>query len=225
MNFNYFSGLFSGLSNNSGNSFYASLSDYSSIKSGSYKKLLNAYYDTKSGKTSSAAGDILSGKNADSTDRLKTVDKTLTDVKSSADKLVKSATAMYSKGKGSVFSADAGSEDTIKGVKQFVSDYNNLLDSTKNTVTRNVTSTTKFLTGTVNTYAKSLENIGITIGSDNKLTIDEDKLKNAGEDAVKSIFNGTSSLSFAVASKATTIGNYAQSAAATTGSSSFNQYL
>ena len=59
MNFNYFSGLFSGLSNNSGNSFYASLSDYSSIKSGSYKKLLNAYYDTKSGKTSSAAGDIL----------------------------------------------------------------------------------------------------------------------------------------------------------------------
>jgi len=44
-----------------------------------------------------------------------------------------------------------------------------------------------------NVYKGSLEKIGISVGSDNKLTIDEEKFANANITSVKSLFNDANS--------------------------------
>ena len=231
--YNYFSGLFSGLgSTNSNFSLYSSLSDYSSIKSGSYKKLLNVHYGKTSVKSSDTVDNILRKKTDTSSvyskktsTSGKIADKSLTNVKQSSDELLKSATSLYTKGKDTVFSKNATSADIADGVKKFANNYNDLIDAAKNSTTKNVTNTLGYMESTVKSYSKSLENVGITIGDDGKLKVDSDKLSSASEDSLKGIFNGTNSLAFAVASKASTIGSYAVSAANYTGSSVFDQYL
>ena len=63
-------------------------------------------------------------------------------------------------------------------------------------------------------YAKSLEKVGITIGDDKKLTVDEEKFKAADISKVKSLFNETPSFAASVSSQASFINSAASREAA-----------
>ena len=59
--------------------------------------------------------------------------------------------------------------------------------------------------GTTNAYKKSLESIGITVGSDNKLSIDSEKFEKANVESVKSLFNEGNSFAGRISQKASQI--------------------
>lgn len=165
-----------------------SLGDWSMIKSGSYKKLLNAYYKIDRNGANSKEE---SSKVSDSAKQSTIVANDAGNLASQTDKL----TDIVNKYADKVGTASADEKDNLvndmyKAASQYIEAYNSTLDtaveSDNNSVLRNVVSMTK------NTKAnkKLLENVGITIDKDNKLSIDEKKFKEADVNDLKSLFTG-----------------------------------
>lgn len=210
MSYNYFTGMFGTSGTNSSNgmwNIYNSMGDLSSIKSGSYKKLLSAYYKNNT-KDSTAKNSVSSAiKNKNNT----TVSQTMTEVKKKTDALTKAAETLMDKGKDSVF-AKEDKKEMVSAVKDFVTAYNNTLTEAEK-ASSDVSSKAVYMTNSTKAYEKSLGEIGITIGEDNKLTVDEEKLTSADSTKVKSLFNSSSSFVGQTARKAAKIGAAAQNAA------------
>ncbi len=215
-----YSYLFSSMSSRSGSGLgnLNFLSDYASIKNGSYGKLLKAYYN-KTRDTSDTTGTDKSSKLSTSlaTDSA----KTLAAIDSAADKLKESADALINKGKDSLFKEkdvtvknEDGTTTTTKeydmdaiykSVSSFVKDYNSLLDTVKKSDSTSVQKSTSNMTNITSLYSKTLEKVGITVGSDNKLSIDEEKFKAADTSLLKSTFNNSPSFAYSISSQASYI--------------------
>lgn len=208
--YNFFSGML-GSANNSGTSIwsmYSSLGDYSSIKSGSYHKLLKAYYnETKSEDTTKKNDSVksaLKNKNVDSVTK-----KEMNTIKQSTDELQKSAATLLEKGSKSVYGED-NKDELVSAVKNFVTDYNNVIDKAGDSSSEKVLSKTLSMVNNTKAYSKSLEEIGITVGKDNKLSVDEEKLKNASSNTVKGMLQAGNSFAGQTLQKAAQIGAAAQ---------------
>ncbi len=186
--YGYFAGLFgtSSQSNNGMSNIYSNLGQYNTIQKGAYKKLLSAYYKTAS--------------DEDTDDDKQTSIKSLV---SSSDKSAYSKTTKYASElslaskdllvsqNGDLY--DEGNEEELATkVKSFVSSYNTVLADAKKSDSTTVRNLATGLENTTASYAKKLETIGITVNSDNTLSVDTDKLKNADKSTVKSVL-GTSS--------------------------------
>lgn len=183
---------------------YGSLGDYNSIKSGSYRKLLTAYYKNTASSTDKTA------KSVKKTSR-KSVNETMTTVKKKTDSLRSAAATLLEKGNASVFASEDKTK-MVSAVKDFVSAYNSTItegtDASGNVATR-----TSSMISNTKAYEKSLEEIGITIDDNNKLTVDEEKLTNVEVTKVKKLMNSSSSFVGQTARKAMKIGAAAQNAA------------
>lgn len=226
--------LFSGLNSNNNN--YTNsllggnwLSDYASIKNGTYGKLMKAYFSTDAGEEVSK----LAKKNEaiSVTEESKATAK----VQTTSDALKESADALLETGKDSLFvqkdittKDENGVESTTRGydvegiykaVNSFVSNYNAVLtaagDSGNSTLENRAT-------GMVNdTIAslKSLKNIGITMNENNGiLTLDKETFMAADMDSVKKLFNGTGSYGYDISTEASML-NYAAQRVANSSSS------
>ncbi len=225
--------LFSSLGTNSGSGMgnLNFLSDYASIKNGSYGKLLKAYYNKVGNDNTSTS----SAKEESKSDKLSTSvsedsAKTLAAIESSAGKVQESADALTSKGDKSVFKAKeikTENEDgtttvteeydmdaIYKAVSDFATNYNKLIDNVNKSDSAGVKKAATNMTNITKLYAKSLEKVGITIGDDKKLTVDEEKFKAADISRVKSLFNETPSFAASVSSQASFIDSAASREAA-----------
>ena len=191
-------------SNNSLGSF--NFSDYAAIKNGSYGKLVKSYY----GGTDKAnyEAKAVSAKSSDSakTKASTEVDKTgLTQIKKDADELRASAEALNS---DDLWKAADGKTDTAKissAVKDFADKYNKVIDQSSKISSREVSQDVKFMTGMTDTFSKVLGKIGISVGEDGKLSVDDEKLKNADKATVKSLFDGSGTYGSQIADKAGSI--------------------
>ena len=212
--------------NTSGSSF--SLSDYALIKSGSYGKLMKAYYsqgsDDKSTKNS-AVNKIMSGSSTDQA-------STITALKSGSNKLTEAAADLTATGKDSLFvekdittKDENGIETTSKGydkdaiykkVSEFVDAYNSVLTAAGKSNNHRILSTGANMTTMTAANEPMLGKIGIKIGEDNKLSIDEKTFKEADMSSVKTMFNGVTSYAYDVQTKASFINMYAKEDAAKT---------
>ena len=107
--------------NNSSTNLFSnfSLMDYNSIRSGSYRKLMNSYYGQTNSKTSEAVSKVVNN-----TDSMK-----LTSTKNAADKLSDAAKALYTNGSDSVFKDDKDRTAINDAVNSFVKEYNNAIDA------------------------------------------------------------------------------------------------
>lgn len=219
---NDYSYLFSSLSSNnstSTNSLSSFLADYSSIKNGSYGKLLKAYYTQSNDSVSS----IVSSKSSASVDD----DATIAKVKSSSSDLYSSTEALLEKGSKSVFNKkdvtttdENGVETTTKeydkdaiykAVSSFVDDYNSMLEYGSDSSNTKILNSLKNMISATATNAKTLASIGITLESNDTLSIDETAFKNADMATVQSVFNGTGSYGYSINTKASFINMYATS--------------
>lgn len=180
-------------SNRTGSSLSSSLGDLKMIQSGVYKKALQAYYE-KNG-TEDAKNTIANSGSADTNAQLSST-------KSSSKKLADVANEL----KTTDF-ATAKSEDVIADVKDFVSNYNSTLNSAKKLNSYSILQTSVWMKEQTDHAESMLDKIGITIGADNTLTIDEDKLKAASMTDIKSVFGGSSSYGARVAIQASSIAN------------------
>lgn len=203
------SALFSGASNQSSGNM---LADYASIKNGSYGKLLKAYYARQKAQSASETEDSA---------------QKLTLMRSSADSLKKSADALnnaslWEKKKTTKKDEETGEETEVedydwdaitKAVKSFITNYNALVTQAGDFDNKNILRNAAWMEGTTNTYEKLLANVGISIGTGNKLELDENALKNADISTIKSLFTGNGSLADKISQKANTLSNVAASAA------------
>ena len=207
-----YSYLFSNLQT-SGNSSTGSassfLADYASIKNGSYSKLMRAYYEKGSGSGTTKASKEASAEEA----------KQNSQVKSDAASVKDAADALVTTGSKSVFNlTDVKDKDgnTTKGydydaiykaVKSFADEYNDLVKSGGESDSTGVLRRTLTMTNETKANVKMLSKVGVTIGTDNKLTIDEKALKKADIHDLKTLFNGAGSFAYNISSKASMISN------------------
>lgn len=213
--------LFSSLNTSNSTSGTTSLlSDYYSIRNGSYKKLLTAYYDKLD------KGEAKSISNSTSVDS----SKTLAEIKSATSELSEATSDLLQKGTKSVFSKENGEYDMdaiYNGVKKFVDSYNEVVEEGAKANSSSIERGTNNLISATSANAKNLAKLGISIGTDDKLSIDETAFKKAGGEAVKAMFNGVGSYAYNISAKSSQLAynvNTEANKSATYGSSGTYSY-
>ncbi|MCM1112963.1 MAG: hypothetical protein NC399_06875 [Muribaculum sp.] len=204
--FNYSTGssLFGSSSGSGMSSLYSMFADRSAIKNGSYGKLLKSYYNTN--KTSSTSSSKTAGSN-------NVIDKILEEKRNpKVSKDVQEANANLTSGlstlKTSVSTLQNSKtyEDTVNGqsaasktvsaVKDYVTDYNNVISAAKGSTLTNKTAYVANMMNTTAANADQLSEIGIRVNSDGTLELNEEKLKTADISKVKEIFSPDNIMSY-----------------------------
>ncbi|MGN0554033.1 MAG: hypothetical protein ACI4I1_11655 [Oscillospiraceae bacterium] len=120
---------------------------------------------------------------------------------SDASNLSKSASVLASASK-----ADFEDKDKLtENVKNFVEDYNTTVDSLQKSESVDALKKGVYMTNTAKAYSASLGRIGLRVGTDNKITLNEDTLKSADTNVVKSLLGGNYSFTSKAADKASQI--------------------
>lgn len=225
-NFNV-STLFSGLNSGrtSGTSGLSSvLSDYGAIRNGSYGKLLKAYYNNvDNSAVKSAYNSAVKNSN---TSTAADSSATIKELQSTTDDLTSSAKDLYTTGSKSVFNKKSVTDENgqttqqydtdaiYKSVKSFVDDYNSVLEAADKSADTKVQNSVIGMINYTKMESNMLSKLGITIGSDYQMSIDEDTFKKADMSVAKSLFNGTGSYAYTIASKSAMTNSYADMEAA-----------
>ncbi len=181
--------LFTNASSKDGFSSMNWMKDYSLVKSGAYSKLMKAYYSEDDSKeTSKAASKALS-------DKAQPVKEKET-VSDSYNKLSSAAKSVQDSVKKIQELPEDKTEPLVSAVKDFVTNYNSMVEAAgkgdiKNdkSVAGRLTALSSLSTG----YSAELEAIGVGKGDDGKLKVDEGKLSKADAASVKKVFDKHSS--------------------------------
>ena len=194
------SALFNSLGQNVSNSF--DFSQYASIKNGTYGKLLKSYYKQQSGDTSKTeASDSKVKKKTESLE-----DTTgLSQMKKESDGLKKSVDELAQEDLWKKTDGKMDMDKISSAVKSFVKDYNDVIDQSAKVSSKDIASSVKYMDSMTTTMTKSLSKIGITVGMDGKLSLDEDKLKKTDGMAAKNLFTGSVSYGSQIADRASEI--------------------
>lgn len=210
-----YSYLFQSMTTSRGNSLgnLNFLSDYASIKNGSYGKLMKAYYAKDAAdKTASEGKDTEAKKNSISTAADSA--KTLSEIEKAADAMKESADSLLVKGSKSVFrkknekatvSEEYDTDAIYKAVSGFVTDYNDLLSKTSAASSKNLQSKADTLAAVTSANAKLLSRVGITVNSDRSLSLDEEAFKKSDMGTVKNLFGTTGAYGYKVSAQASMI--------------------
>ena len=171
---------FFGTSSTSGGSLLSSIGDLQMIQKGAYKKAMKAYVAKL--KSSDSAETIKNSGTADSGTKLSGL-------------------------KNASYGDNTKAEDLLDKAKNFVSQYNSVLGTTKSMNSYSILQTAVWGTEQMNLSQGLLNKVGITINDDNTLSLDETKFKAANMSDLKALFSGSGSLADRVAQKASTLYN------------------
>lgn len=207
------------------------IGDMSLIKSGAYKKLLKSYYatvkDSDSNSNNKSSSSTSSSKMTtaqasaakDSAGSLKTVE---TDASALVSSLKELGNRSLYKNKtddsGNKILGEKGeavydTEKISSAVKKYVESYNSFIESSGKLNSTSILSKTLDVISNTRKNAGLLSDIGITIGDDNKLKLDETKLGKAKTTTINSLFAGSGSYGSTVYSRASASGRLANSTA------------
>ena len=210
-----YSYLFQSMTTSRGNSLgnLNFLSDYASIKNGSYGKLMKAYY-------AKDAADKVASTGKDTETKKKSIStaadsaKTLSEIEKAADAMKESADSLLVKGSKSVFrkknekatvSEEYDTDAIYKAVSGFVTDYNDLLSKTSAASSKNLQSKADTLAAVTSANAKLLSRVGITVNSDSSLSLDEEAFKKSDMGTVKNLFGTTGAYGYKVSAQVSMI--------------------
>ena len=176
------------------------LSDYSSIKSGSYGKLLKAYYAKDTNKVSAATKTNQTEKNDKAEKNEKnSVKDVLQSTVSTAKKADKASAEAATKLVDATTALDKLSykEDNrdkiAEAISSFVKEYNDTLQAASKSDLVNVVQNAEWMAGGSKSNEKLLASVGVTINEDNTLSFDKDIFAKASLTTAKSVFDGNTS--------------------------------
>lgn len=228
--FNYSSTLFSGM-NSSGTGFSGLLGEYNQIRSGSYGKLLKAYYKkynadgtakssttdsnktTNKVKTSSDTVDTAKELNAvkDSATTLQNAAMKLAAVKEGSSSLYAKKTFVDTNEDGSTTTRTDYDYDTLtKSVQSFVSAYNDTLESLGTIEAASVQQKTQWMTQVTNQNKDAFSAVGITVDKDGRMTLDEKAFREKDMTELQDFFEGTNSVLGQLARQASNLAGAAE---------------
>lgn len=200
--------LFSGLGS-SQNSYGIDFTTYNSIKNGSYSKLMKKYYSNISGNNTESTSnksdktqstDVQKNNATRNRDNAASVVDSIANLKpselwSKTDKTDKDGNKTTGYDTDKIYNA----------VTDFVKNYNSLVSSTGDSTSRYILNTASTMVRYTKANSDLLKQIGISISSDNKLTVDEGKFKSADMAVARSVFTGAGSYGQTISAKASTI--------------------
>lgn len=146
------------------------------VRSPAYRKQMKDLFSSSDNKNSSSA--VNKGE-------IGTVSSELA-LAEASDNLKKAASSVSAMGTKDFENGDA----VVSSVKKFTEAYNGTIDAMSKSDSVDALSEGLRMTDTVKMHAKSLKRIGITIGSDNKLSVNEEALKKADKNVLKSLLTG-----------------------------------
>lgn len=149
------------------------LGDYALIQNGAYRKLLNAYYNRK---------------DTEETAEQKKEKINLTTSSSDASALNQEVTKLLNTG-----ISEDNREKIKEGLKSVIEKYNSLVDSAAEVDDVKVLRQALWMTQDTSAFAKTLSDIGVTVGSNNKLSLDETKFDNAHISSINTSLSGRNS--------------------------------
>lgn len=198
--------LFQSLSSSNGGTANLNfLSDYASIKNGSYAKLMKAYYGTGQGSDTAVSSSRSSSKNIlKKLEEEKRHPRVSKDVQTANSNLTSGLSSL--KGSISTLQNSATYTDTENGksaadkvvsaVKTFVSDYNNVVNAAKgSTLTGKTAYVANMMSATASNSGR-LSEIGVRVNANGTLEIDEGKLKKADLSRVQDLFSSEDIMSY-----------------------------
>ena len=166
------------------------VSDYRTIQTGSYGKLLKEYYAQQADQTKSSKSSSRLAKSASNA-----LKNSLSDTKSKMEALSKSAGALAVSGEGSLFvkkelrQSDGSTKEgydtdaIYSAVSKFVGNYNDAVSSASSSSTRSIASGADSLTSATDVMANRLKSFGFSSDRFGKLSVDEKTFK--GSDMAK----------------------------------------
>ena len=199
-----YSSLFSSLSAGSGTNGANNnlLSDWASLKNGSYGKLTKAYYGKH-------AAQAVSDEAKETIKANTSLKSDATDIRSAVSKL--QSASLYEK--KTTTDAD-GNEKTdydydkiVGALKDFAEKYNSVIDAADDSDNRGVLRNAVAMTRATATNQNLLSKIGITVDENNKLKVDEEQVKKASVNDIKTLFQGGGSYGSQVESSASEMAN------------------
>lgn len=175
-------------------------SEFAAVRNGSYKMLAKKQFANVKSTDSTAT----------TTNRRKVTKSDLAaensnKIKTSVEGLQKSVKALNDK---ELWKQTDGKYDTdkiTKAIKDFAASYNGVVDQVDASDSTTVNQSARWMNSLTNTMKTSLEKLGVKLGDDNKLSVDEETLKNADMKAVKTMFNGAYSYANQTSEKASSI--------------------
>lgn len=206
------------------------LSDYSSIKNGSYGKLVSAYYKKVGSDDTSSSGDKETKKTETNTAKSAAAEKKqYSSIASTAKSLGADADKLMATGSDSVFNKswqnvtdEEGTEskvfdyDTnkiISAVSSLVKDYNSIISSSSDLSDVTTDTRVSYMSKITNSYKSELSSIGISVNKDGKLSLNKDKMKESGMEAVRNVIGGKSGYAYQISSAASLLESSATKAA------------
>lgn len=204
--------IFSSLGNNSSSKQTGMLGDYYAIQNGSYYKMAKKFYANKTSGTSqtsktdtSSLTQKLEALNTGSASsvgsRYKTTSKKVNTetMKATGDALSTLGNLMSNKlyDKLSTTTADGiVTEDynksaILSNVQGFVKEYNNVINKVGDSSNKQTLESGVRMINQTKIYSNSLQAIGITVGDDNQLKLDEEAFAKSDMKDVKALFSGS----------------------------------
>ena len=181
------------------------LSDYSSIKNGSYGKLMKAYYGT--GQSSSTSSGGRKGSTYNILEKLeaeKRNPKVSKDVQEANSKLTSGlstlknsiSTLQSSSTYTDTENGSSASDKVVSAVKSFVSNYNDVVTASKGSTLTSQTSYVANMMSATSANADKLAEIGIRVNAKGTLEINEAKLKAADISQIQEMFSSEDVMSY-----------------------------
>ena len=109
-------------------------------------------------------------------------------VKSAANSAAASADALADYANGLGFDDKVDTEAASKKIQSFVDDYNDMIGALSESENQSVLQKGVIMVNTAKVYSSALKRAGVTVGSDNKLSFDKDKLTDIKAYEFKSTF-------------------------------------
>lgn len=110
-------------------------------------------------------------------------------VKTSAAETKSAADALTSFAEKLRYGGEYSAEDYTKLAEKFAESYNSMIDGAAESDNRSVLQKGVIMVNTAKAYKNALSRAGFTLGSDNKLTFNKDKLSSVSATDIKSSFN------------------------------------
>ena len=133
-------------------------------------------------------------------------------IKKEASELTDAIAKLTNKGKDTLFldSKEYDKDDAFKAVKNFVAEYNDTVSSLAKTSDYRVKSAGNSMTRMTGIMSNSLAKVGVTVGTDGILSVDEETFKTADAGRVKNLFSGKNSYAGIVSSSASRVASQAE---------------
>ncbi len=204
-----YSGLFQSLSSSSGSTNF--LADYASLKSGSYGRLMKAYYGTGQSSSSTANGvgtqtsNVLDRileerKNPKVSEEVKEANANLTtgisNLKKTVSTLQNDSTYTNTQNTQTGQTSQTAVDKTVSAMKDFVAQYNDVVNASKKSTMTNKTAYIANMMSTTAANADKLKEIGVSINGDGTLQLNEGQLKATDVKKVQDLFSSKDVMSY-----------------------------